>query len=158
MFNERTYGTICPYCNTDTSERKQSVLSEDGLADLPMSYEALNPVCGWIVCIKGPSRGHAYKIKAGKNFIGRADDMDIQILGDDKIAYRKHAVIAFDPKTRNTMLLPGDSGELVYCQNKAVYTPTELEVRNNIELGVSELIFIPFCGINFNWDDMGVNA
>jgi hypothetical protein len=128
------------------------------MADLPMNYEASKPVCGWIVCIKGPSRGHAYKIKAGKNFIGRSDDMDIQILGDDKIAHRRHAVIAYDPKKRNTMLLPGDSSELVYCQNEPVYAPVELDVNNNIELGESQFLFVPFCGNHFNWNDMGVDA
>jgi hypothetical protein len=156
MFNDRTHGTVCPYCNTDTAERRQTVPSKDGLADIPMNYEALNPVCGWIVCIEGSSRGHAYKIKVGKNFIGRADDMDIQILGDDKIAHRKHAVIAYDPKKRNTVMLPGDSGELVYCQGEPVYTPIELAVNNNIEMGNSKFLFVPFCGSDFNWGDVGI--
>ena len=29
----------------------------------------------------GPRQGKGYKVKSGKNFVGRADDMDIQILG-----------------------------------------------------------------------------
>lgn len=45
----------------------------------------------------------------GKNFIGRADDMDIQVLGDNKIARRNHAVIVFDAKKRENMILLGDS-------------------------------------------------
>ena len=51
--------------------------------------EEEHPVCGWIVCVKGPRRGKDYRVMDGKNFVGRADDMDIQILGDNKIARRK---------------------------------------------------------------------
>ena len=48
----------------------------------------IRPVCGWIVCIADPRKGKDYKIHAGKNFVGRTDDMDIQILGDNKISRR----------------------------------------------------------------------
>jgi hypothetical protein len=89
VFNERRHGTICPYCNIDTADRKSS-LTSDPLAELPATYEVARPVCGWIVCVNGPSKGRDYKIRAGKNFIGRADDMDIQILGDNDISQSRY--------------------------------------------------------------------
>jgi hypothetical protein len=153
LFNDRRHGTICPYCHIDTSERKSSVVGGDELAELPIDYEVSRPVCGWIVCIAGPSKGHDYKIKAGKNFIGRADDMDIQVLGDNEISHRNHVIIAFDPKKRNAMLLPGDSNGIAYCRNEPVYNPVELRSHDNIEIGRSRFLFVPFCGSHFNWED-----
>jgi hypothetical protein len=153
MFSERRYGTICPYCNIDTAERPTAVIGSDNTVDLPINYEVARPVCGWLVCIKGPSKGHDYKIKAGKNFIGRADDMDIQILGDNEITHHRHAVIAYDPKKQNTMLLPGDSNGLVYLREEPVYAPIELQANDLIEIGQSEFMFVPFCGEYFVWED-----
>jgi hypothetical protein len=155
MFNERRHGTICPYCNVDTAERPASVLGKDETADLPMRYAVARPVCGWLVCIAGPSKGRDYKIRAGKNFIGRADDMDIQILGDNEITHHRHAIIAYDPKKQNTMLLPGDSSGLVYLKEEPVYTPMELQANDMIEIGQSRFLFVPFCGEHFVWEDVG---
>ena len=115
--------------------------------------QEISHVCGWIVCISGPRQGKGYEIKSGKNFVGRADDMDIQILGDNKISRRNHGVIVFDPKKKETVLLPGDSNGLVYHNDAAVYTPTVLNSYDVIEMGDSKFVFVPFCGENFMWED-----
>ena len=115
--------------------------------------EEERPVCGWIVCVKGPRRGKDYRVMDGKNFVGRADDMDIQILGDNKISRRNHAVIVFDAKKREKMILPGDSNGLVYLIEQAVYLPQPLNAYDVIEMGDSKFLFIPFCGENFVWED-----
>ena len=115
--------------------------------------EEIEPVCGWIVCISGARQGKDYKIKTGKNFIGRADDMDIQILGDNAISRRNHGIVVFDPKKKQTVLLPGDSNGIVYLNDDAVYTPQVLNPYDIIELGKSKFLFIPFCGEHFMWED-----
>jgi len=99
MFSARRYGTICPYCNIETATREKK---ETGQTEISVE-EALflqeeKPVCGWLVCVEGPRRGKDYKVMEGKNFVGRADDMDIQILGDNKISRRNHCVIVYDEK------------------------------------------------------------
>jgi hypothetical protein len=33
----------------------------------------IDPVVGWLVCVKGPDRGRDYRIRSEKNFIGRSD-------------------------------------------------------------------------------------
>ena len=66
----------------------------------------------------GPRRGKDYRVMAGKNFVGRADDMDIQILGDNKISRRNHCVIVYDEKQSKTVLLPGDSNGIVYLNGQ----------------------------------------
>jgi hypothetical protein len=155
MFSSRRYGTVCPYCNieTATKEKKETGQTDVDVEEL-LFLEDVQPVCGWFVCISGPRQGKDYKIKTGKNFIGRADDMDIQILGDNKISRRNHGIIVFDPKKKEMVLLPGESNGIVYHQGDAVYTPKVLNTYDVIELGDSKFLFIPFCGEQFNWEDV----
>lgn len=154
MFSARRYGTVCPYCNIETATKEKK---ETGQTDVDMEemlfLEDVQPVCGWIVCISGVRQGKDYVIKSGKNFIGRADDMDIQILGDNKIARRNHGIIVYDPKKKETVLLPGDSNGIVYHNSDAVYAPIVLNTYAVIELGDSKFLFIPFCGEHFTWED-----
>jgi len=154
MFSSRRYGTVCPYCNieTATKEKKETGKTEEEIEEL-LFIDDVAPVCGWMVCISGARQGKDYKIKEGKNFVGRADDMDIQILGDNKISRRNHGVIVFDPKKKETVLLPGDSNGIVYLNEAAVYTPQTLNPYDVIEMGDSKFLFIPFCGDHFMWTD-----
>ena len=85
--------------------------------------------------------------------VARADDMDIQILGDNAISRRNHGIVVFDPKKKQTVLLPGDSNGIVYLNDDAVYTPQVLNPYDIIELGKSKFLFIPFCGEHFMWED-----
>jgi len=154
LFSSRRYGTVCPYCNieTATKEKKEVGKTEEQIEEM-LFIEDVPPVCGWLVCISGARQGKDYKIITGKNFIGRADDMDIQILGDNKISRRNHGVIVFDPKKKETVMLPGDSNGIVYLNEEAVYTPQTLNSYDVIEMGDSKFVFIPFCGENFMWAD-----
>ena len=86
-------------------------------------------------------------------FIGRADDMDIQILGDNKIERRNHAVIVYDAKKKENMILPGDSNGIVYLNEEAVYVPKPLHAYDLIEMGSSRFLFVPFCGEHYTWED-----
>ena len=62
---------------------------DEAFAEKPLGFEppveileeTVRPVCGWIICIEGAKVGMDYKIHEGKNFVGRGDEMDIQILG-----------------------------------------------------------------------------
>jgi len=157
MFSARRYGTICPYCqmNTVNDEKAAQLAGEEFDVDASLMTEVANPVCGWLVCVIGPTQGRDYKIRAGKNFVGRADDMDIQILGDNGISRRNHAILVYDPKKKNTMLLPGDAAGIAYLDGEPVYTPEELYPYATIEMGQSKFLFLPFCGDNFNWADVG---
>ncbi len=159
LFSKKRYGTVCPYCNveTETREKKEVQKTEVDMEE-ELFREDIKPVCGWLVCISGPRQGKDYKIVQGKNFIGRADDMDIQILGDNEISRRNHAIIVFDPKKKETVLLPGDSNGLVYLNENAVYTPMTLSSYDKIELGKSVFAFLPFCGNHFMWGEKDGSA
>lgn len=81
MFNTRKHGNICPYCNMEADAMEEVKTPEGFEAPMELLEEEVPPVCGWLVCIEGARVGKDYKIKNGKNFVGRGDDMDIQILG-----------------------------------------------------------------------------
>ena len=152
VFSKKRYGTVCPYCNieTATKEKKEVQKSEIDIEE-ELFKEDVKPVCGWIVCISGPRQGKDYQIVQGKNFVGRADDMDIQILGDNEISRRNHAVIVFDPKKKETVLLPGDANGIVYLNDNALYAPMTLNPYDTIVLGNSIFLFVQFCGDHFMW-------
>ena len=128
VFSKKRYGTVCPYCNVETATKeKRETQRSDVEIEEELFRDDVKPVCGWIVCIDGPRQGKDYQIVQGKNFVGRADDMDIQILGDNEISRRNHAVIVFDPKKKETVLLPGDSNGIVYLNGNAVEEPYTAE-------------------------------
>ena len=159
MYSARKYGDVCPYCNTNletsnkVNNRRLMVDDPDKTMSINGTTESVDPVTGWLVCIEGPQYGKDYKIHAGKNFIGRADNMHIQILGDNTISRINHAAIIYDSKNRSTYLLPGDSSGLAYLNGEAVYTPVALSAFSVIEIGQSKFIFIPLCGEHFEWKD-----
>ena len=120
-----------------------------------ISNQKIEPVVGWLVCIKGDSMGKSYELKAGKNFIGRsALENDIVLKGDQSISREKHAIIVYDPRSKCFLAQPGTSRELFYVNDKAVLQITEIETRDVIAIGKTELVFIPFCGPDCSWDTM----
>jgi hypothetical protein len=96
LFSARRYGAVCPHCHAKTAGDDQSEDREGTGADYLKPLDKSEKVCGWLVCIGGIRSGRSYAIKSGKNYIGRADNMDIQILGDDAIDDQCHAAIAYD--------------------------------------------------------------
>jgi hypothetical protein len=111
----------------------------------------LDAVVGWLVCVHGRNRGRDYRIRSENNTVGRSEDMDICISGDDLISRDRHTVITFDPQQSTFHLSPADGRSLVFLNNKAVLTPQELKPHDEIMLGATKLRFIPFCGEKFRW-------
>lgn len=111
----------------------------------------VDPVVGWLVCVEGPDRGRDYRIRNGRNFIGRDESMHIAIRNDAGISRDKHAVISFEPRRAQFKLLPGDSAGLTYVNDETVDAAVELKPFDRIELGETKLVFVPFCGERFQW-------
>lgn len=93
VYNARRYGNICPYCKMQLEGEEEEKKPVGFEPPVELLQEKIAPVCGWLVCIEGARMGMDYKIHDGKNFVGRGDDMDIQILGDNEINRRNHTVI-----------------------------------------------------------------
>ena len=153
VYNARRYGKICPYCNMKVQDESAATKPMGFEPPVELLQEEIRPVCGWIICIEGARVGMDYKIHDGKNFVGRGDEMDIQILGDNAINRKNHTNTVYDSKKRNTVML-GDATGLAYLNDEAVYVPTELKPYDTISLGNSRFLFVPLCGTSFSWDDV----
>jgi hypothetical protein len=111
------------------------------------------PVVGWVVCIKGNHFGEDFRLKSGRNFIGRSNGMDIAITGDSSVARDRHAVIIFDPKSGVFLVQEGEAKELSYINDNLIFTAQELEANDVLTIGNTKLMFIPCCSDKFRWEN-----
>ncbi len=111
----------------------------------------IDPVVGWLVCIKGPERGRDYRIHTEKNSIGRSDSMDIVIRGDDTISRVNHAFLSHNPKKNTFRIMCGEGRSLIYVDGEEVSPYAELKPRSVIEIGEGTFVFVPFNSDDFEW-------
>lgn len=112
------------------------------------------PCVGWLIALGGGHIGTDFRLKVGKNFIGRNPDMDIALTEDKSVSRDRHAVVVYEPKTHLYFVQPGESSTLVYRNNEVVLTPMKLEAYDMITVGEVNLLFLPLCGERFNWSDL----
>ena len=97
----------------------------------------IDPAVGFLVCVSGPHRGADYKLVAGRNFIGRAAAMDVALADDDTVF----------------SLSPGQGRGITYCNDEQVEMVRPLKAYDVIEVGKSQLLFLPLCGEQFQWNE-----
>ena len=108
---------------------------------------------GFLVCIAGPHRGADYKLVAGRNFIGRAAAMDVALADDDTVSRESHALVTYDVKHNTFSLSPGQGRGITYCNDEQVEMVRPLNAYDVIEVGKSQLVFLPLCGDRFQWNE-----
>lgn len=113
----------------------------------------VEPVTGWLVCIEGQAFGESFKLKSGRNFIGRSQSMDIILPGDNSVSREKHAIILYEPRKREFIAHAGESRELFYLNDEVVLNPVRLKQYDIVTIGNTKLMFFPCCGDNFCWED-----
>ena len=111
----------------------------------------LEPVVGWLVAIEGPERGRDYRLRAERNFLGRAVENDISIASDPRISRNRHAIITFEPRKRTFYLSPGDASGLVYLNDDLLDKTTAIGPADRIEVGDTTLRLVPFVTAEFSW-------
>ena len=110
----------------------------------------MDPVVGWLVCIKGPERGRDFRIHSDYNYIGRSERMDICVR-DETISRENHAVIGYDLKEQLFYFAPASGRGIVRLNGKALLTTAELKSHDQLEIGKSTFLFIALCGEQFHW-------
>ncbi len=110
------------------------------------------PVVGWLVCTGGEHFGEDFRLKSGRNFIGRAGGMDVGLAKDSTVSRERHAVLVYEPRGNLFIVQPGDSKELCYLNGEVVLSPREVKMHDRLTVGKSELMFIPCCTPQFTWD------
>jgi len=135
--------------------------SADGIDYHPLSPSAKveetdsteDPVVGWLVVVKGPGRGQAVRIGAEWNSIGRDPDQRICLnFGDGHISRRNHAKLNYEPIARKFSITIGDGINSTYVRGENLLGPTEIKAGDRIRIGDTELMFVPLCGENFDWN------
>ncbi len=113
---------------------------------------AVQPVTGWLVCMTGDERGKDYRLHMGKNFIGRSPSMDVALVDDKTISREKHCAVIYEPK-RNVFYVSAEGGNLVYLNGELLETSKELKEDDEITIGNTTLIFIPFSRGERKWEE-----
>ncbi len=112
----------------------------------------VEPVVGWLVCIRGAYRGESFRLKSGRNFIGRAANMDIVLGADQSVSRLRHAAVVYDPRSRTFIVAAGDARELCYLNGEVVITSNIMKAYDVLSLGNTDLMLMPLCGEHFTWD------
>lgn len=118
---------------------------------LMKKQKGIDPVVGWLVAVAGPHKGEDFRLRDGRNFIGRAPHMHVVLKGDASVSAEKHAIISYDLRHNDFKLLPGEGTQHVYLNDEAIHTPSDLNPYDALELGETKLLFLPFCGDQFQW-------
>ena len=124
----------------------------------PMPKTMINkvdtPCVGWLIALGGEHIGTDFRLKVGKNFIGRSLQMDVALTEDKSVSRESHAILIYEPKAHIYLVQPGESSSLVYLNNELLLTPMKLEAYDMITVGSVDLLFMPLCGDRFNWGDL----
>ena len=116
--------------------------------------ESFDPVVGWLICTKGPNRGKDYRLHSGTNFIGRGKQSDVCIEGDSAVSTKNHASVTYDEREKVFFITKGEVRNPTYLNGRALRSDADLNVYDRIEIGGTELIFVPLCGESFNWNNI----
>ncbi len=116
----------------------------------------VDPVVGWLVIIGGPGLGAFRPIYEGNNSIGRNASQRIPIdFGDDAISAEEQAFLRYDSSDRQFLLVPNLAKTNVIAVNEAKPTAAvKLAAMDVITMGRTQLVFVPFCGDEFDWSEL----
>ncbi len=118
------------------------------------SNRVSSPCVGWLVAMNGSHVGTDFRLKAGKNFVGRNANMDVALTDDHSVSRDKHAIVVYEPKQHLYLIQPGEASSLVYKNDEVVLTPMRLEAYDIITLGDVNLVFMPLCSKDFDWKNI----
>ncbi len=112
-----------------------------------------DPVVGWLVVVGGPGIGQFRPVYEGNNTVGRSEDNRVAIdFGDDAISADEQAFIRYDSSDRSFLFVPNlAKTNVVSVNDKRPTGAVELAQMDVITMGRTQLVFVPFCGPEFDW-------
>ena len=115
-----------------------------------------DPVVGWLVVVGGPGIGAYRPIFEGNNTVGRAPSNRVPIdFGDESISGEEQAYVRYDSTDRSFLLVPNMSKtNVVSVNDKRPTAATALQTMDVITMGRTQLVFVPFCGAEFDWGEL----
>jgi len=130
-----------------------------GKVEVARGQFGCDPVVGWLVVVGGPGIGSYRPIYEGNNSVGRALTQRIPVdFGDDAISSEEQAYIRYDSNDRSFLFVPNLAKTNVVSVNNARPTgAVELSAMDVIVMGRTQLVFVPFCGSDFDWSEIAEN-
>lgn len=115
-----------------------------------------DPVVGWLVVVGGPGLGSFRPIYEGNNTLGRSPTQRIPIdFGDDSISSEEQAYIRYDSSDRSFLFVPNlAKTNVVSINDRRPTGAVELSQMDVITVGRTQLVFVPFCGPEFDWSEL----
>lgn len=115
-----------------------------------------DPVVGWLVVVGGPGLGSYRPIFEGNNTVGRAATNRIPLdFGDGAISSEEQAYIRYDAADRSFLFVPNlAKTNVVSVNDKRPSGAVPLEGMDVIVMGRTQLVFVPFCGPEFDWSEI----
>jgi hypothetical protein len=115
-----------------------------------------DPVVGWLVVVGGAGLGAFRPVFEGNNTMGRASSQRIPIdFGDETISGEEQAYIRYDSVDRRFLLVPNlAKTNIVAVNDKKPTGAVELAAMDVITMGRTQLVFVPFCGADFDWGEL----
>ena len=112
-----------------------------------------DPVVGWLVIVGGPGLGSYRPIFEGNNTVGRAATQRISLdFGDDAISAEEQAYVRYDSSERSFLFVPNMAKtNVVAINDKRPTSAVTLHAMDVIMMGRTQLVFVPFCGPEFDW-------
>ena len=127
-----------------------------GRPEIPETDFFQEPVVGWLVIVDGPGLGSYRPIIEGNNSIGWAPNQHIRLdFGDDSISAEEQAFIRYDSDDRNFLFVPNLTKTNVVWVNETKPTAAvQLKAMDIITMGRTRVVFVPFCGKEFDWSEL----
>lgn len=118
-----------------------------------------DPVVGWVVVVGGPGLGSYRPVFEGNNTVGRASTNRIPLdFGDAAISSEEQAYIRYDAADRTFLFVPNlAKTNVVSVNDKRPTGAVQLESMDVIVMGRTQLVFVPFCGSEFDWSEITEN-
>lgn len=112
-----------------------------------------DPVVGWVVVVGGPGIGNYRPVFEGNNSVGRGPQNRISIdFGDEAISSEEQAYIRYDSSDRSFLFVPNlAKTNVVSVNNQKPTGAVSLNQMDVILMGRTQLVFVPFCGAEFDW-------
>lgn len=127
-----------------------------GRVDVARGEFHQDPVVGWLVVVGGLGLGAFRPIFEGNNTIGRARTQRIAIdFGDETISGEEQAYIRYDSADRSFLFVPNlAKTNVVSINNRKPTAAVALQAMDVITMGRTQLAFVPFCGVDFDWSEL----
>ena len=126
----------------DAADRSSREFNSDDITTKMILANKTPVVVGSLSITAGPGSGAALPVYAGTNDIGRSDTNRVVVnFGDGMISRSSHAVITFDPGTREAAVIDGGKRNPVYLNDEILTGRRPLRTNDTIRIGNTVFLF-----------------